>query len=150
MRREERNRHAWSGTTPRGTIFGRTKIPIETLRFDFQPHRVSLPLAGEGATRQFRHIRTFDFEFAFIGLRNVHENRSAKFFVYKAICHPEEPTRGCVNRLRCVYMCVYTYVRVYGRWQPIRVSQGRVTRVLRSSCSRVCGGHDRDGIYMYV
>lgn len=29
------------------------------------------------------------FGFAFIGLRNVHENQSAKFFVYKAICHPE-------------------------------------------------------------
>lgn len=36
--------------------------------------------------------------FAFIGLRNVHENQSAKFFVYKAICHPEEPVRGCGKR----------------------------------------------------
>lgn len=49
----------------------------------------------------FCHVRAFDFEFAFIGLRNVHENRSVKFFVYKAICHPEEP----IERV-CEWVCV--------------------------------------------
>lgn len=86
-------------TREAGSNLGRTKISIET-RSDliFNPIVVAPPPRGGCSRGEERgdvyHVGNDRLGFAFIRLRNVHENQSAKFFVYKAICHPEEPVGG--------------------------------------------------------
>lgn len=134
----ERTESRGAGRT--GVILTGQRFPSRQLGFDFQPHR-SAPSrrreeSGRSPRRRRRLVRhvveTIDLGLLLSGYATFTRTSSAKFFVYKAICHPEEPVGGCGKR--CVGGGADTCALV---GTALRVSlRVRVTRDVRVDARR--------------